>query len=114
MVGLILGKWLHPRPSYLLEVREAPNALVLWFDREPLAPRLETLDGALLVHLDEAQGVAQAGRLVLDQGEVRWRIRTADSALLLSCVATRPLRAEWRGESRGGQWRLELRLAVTE
>jgi hypothetical protein len=114
LVGLMLGKWLNPGPVYLLEVREAPNALVLWFDREPLAPRLETLDGALLVRLDDAQGNAQAGRLALEQGEVRWRLRAADSALLLSFVATRPLRAEWRGEAKGGQWRLELRLAVAE
>lgn len=110
----MLGKWLNPGPAYLLEVHEAPDALVLWFDREPLAPQLGTLDGALLVRFDESQGAAQAGRMMLDLGEVRWRLRAADSALLLSVVATRPLRAEWRGEARGGQWRLELRLAVTE
>lgn len=110
----MLGKWLNPGPAYLLEVRGSPNGLVLWFDREPLAPRLQTLDGALLVQLDDAQGAAEAGRLALDQGEVRWRLRMAASALLLSFVATRPLRAEWRGEARGGQWRLELCLAGAE
>lgn len=114
LVGLMLGKWLNPGPVYLLDVRVAPNALVLWFDREPPAPRLETLEGALLVRLDNVQGAAHAGRVALNQGEVRWRVRAADAALLLSFVATRPLRAEWHGEAKGGQWRLELRLAVTE
>lgn len=114
LLGLMLGKWFHPRPVYLLEAREAPGALVLWFDRKPPAPRLETLDGALLVRLEEVQGNPQAGTLALDEGEVRWRLRAVDQALLLSFVATRPLRAEWRGEAKGGQWRLELRLAARE
>ena len=114
LVGLILGKWLHPRPTYLLEVRALPAALVLWFDREPLAPRLETLDGALVVRLENTEGNPQSGRLRVGEGEARWRVRATASGLVLSVVATRPLRAEWQGEARGGQWRMELRLVDVE
>lgn len=112
--GLVLGKWLNPGPHFLLEVRDAPGALVLWFDRETPEPRLEALDGALLLRLENTQGEAAAGRLGLEQGEVRWRLRPHGADMLLSLVATRPLGADWRGEARGGQWRLEIRLAPLE
>lgn len=112
--GLVLGKLLNPGPHYLLEVRDAPGALVLWFDRQAPEPRLGTLDGALLLQLENTQGEAVAGQLALEQGEARWRLRRSGADLLLSVVATRPLRAEWRGEAKGGRWRLEVRLAPQE
>lgn len=114
LAGLVLGKWLNPGPHFLLEVRDAPGALVLWFDRESTEPRLEALDGALLLRLEDTRGEAGAGQLALEWGEVRWRLRQSGADMLLSLVATRPIGADWRGEARGGQWRLEIRLAPQE
>lgn len=90
----------------MLRVAASPSGLQLWFDREPELYS-QDVDGAVGM-LFQAQGTAQRGQLDINGSSVRWRLQDTENGLLLHFVATRPLRAEWKGQEASDGWRLDV------
>jgi hypothetical protein len=106
LVGVMIGRVTTPDPVQMLRVEAVPGGLQLWFDREPELYS-QDVDGAVAM-LFQAQGTAQRGRLDIDGSSIRWRLQDTESGLLLHFVATRPLRAEWKGQEVNDGWRLDV------
>lgn len=107
---MMIGRFTAPGPVRVLELAEAPGALVLWLDRA--APvDVERFEGTYALRL-AATGSAREGRLQLDGGVlVNWRLRPVDGGMVLGLVAVRPLDADWQARDEDGRWRLEVRLS---
>ena len=108
MVGLMIGRLTTADPVELHQVDTAADGVVVWFNSEPKLHG-EHVDGTVALLFD-AQGKAASGQLKVNDKDVNWRVRKTDGGLLLSLVAARPLRGEWKGEEVDDRWRLEIHL----
>ena len=112
LVGLMIGRLTAPDPVRLLRVEPGPAVLSLWFDREPEL-HSQDIDGAVGMLL-QAEGQAQRGQLQANGSTVGWRLQKNTRGLLLGFVATRPLKAEWRGARDDEGWRLDVKVGPRE
>ncbi|MCY1531248.1 hypothetical protein D9M68_664680 [compost metagenome] len=108
LIGLMIGRLLQPDPLRLDRVEVAEQGLHLWFNVEPTV-RVEHFEGAVVLRI-ETFGRERQGQLQLHGKVVNWRLSREHRDLLLRIVAARPLRAEWRAEELGGEWRLTVSL----
>lgn len=108
MVGLMIGRLTTPDPLELQTIEVLPAGVAVWFNREPQLHG-EMIEGTVAL-LFNAQGAAQRGTFKLNGRDVRWRVQKSDKGLLLTLLATRPLRGDWHGAAQNGRWRLEVSL----
>ncbi|MGX5221158.1 hypothetical protein ACVTMO_21270 [Pseudomonas segetis] len=109
LIGLMFGDLFRPDALRLdrIEVRDA--GLQLWFNEQP-TPKSGEYDGAYVLRL-RTLGREQQGQLQLNGRAVNWRLQRDERDMLLTIIAARPLRGEWRADQVDGQWRLDVSLA---
>lgn len=108
LIGLMFGDLFHPDALRLNSVEVEEGQLQLWFNEQP-APQGGVYNGAYLLRL-KSLGREQQGQLQLNGRAVNWRLQRDERELVLTVLAARPLRGEWRADEVDGQWRLTVSL----
>ncbi|MFI8480375.1 hypothetical protein ACIGCM_07380 [Pseudomonas sp. NPDC078700] len=108
LIGLMFGDLFHPDALRLDRVEVQEDQLQLWFNEQP-TPQAREYNGAYLLRL-ETLGREQQGQLQLNGRAANWRLQRDKRELLLTVLAARPLRGEWRADEVDGQWRLTVSL----
>jgi hypothetical protein len=108
LIGLMIGRLVHPDPQWLRDVRVIDQGLELWFDEEP-KPQVGEAEGVFLLRI-ESFGKEGSGQLQVGGHRANWRIVRERRDLLLKVVAARPLQGTWRAQEADGRWRLAISL----
>lgn len=110
LVGMMIGRLTTPEPARLIAVQSVADGLQLRFNA-PAQYQSQALEGAYAVLL-QARGSERAGQLVVSGETLRWRIQPGKQGLLLDLVALRELQVQTHEREDGGDWLLELKIAV--